>query len=229
MNYREVVTNIISDAKLLTKMTARQSSIFRRKIYSRINEATETEEVHKEIPYPNKKRKIIDKDHNIGSLLILYKGLMEKYTTFTNNSKNLTKKNYILESNLKKERRKSYIMAFIVIYQQLILMCFILSILWIDVETFQLIQSKYQEYKKFLFQLFSIWSVFIIDNYIVPCFNTVFPYLKGAGENIIEYLTPVFDFAFRVLSICFVILLDNYIIPCLNFIFPFYKVTTLTH
>jgi hypothetical protein len=94
MTYRDVVNNIINDAKLLTKMTVRQTSIFRRKIYGRINDATETEEVHKHIPYPNKKRKIIDKDNNIGSLLIMYKGLMERYTAFTNKSKILMKKNY---------------------------------------------------------------------------------------------------------------------------------------
>lgn len=99
MNYREVVNNIISDAKILTKMTARQSSIFRRKIYGRIHDASRTEEVYKEFPYPNKKRKIIDKDNNIGSLLVLYKGLMEKYTTFTNRSKIILKKNYELEGS----------------------------------------------------------------------------------------------------------------------------------
>jgi hypothetical protein len=201
MNYREVVNNIISDAKLLTKMTARQSSIFRRKIYGRINDATETEEVHKEIPYPNKKRKVLDKDQNIGALLVMYKGLMEKYTSFTNRSKELLKKNYALELALKKERRNSLFANMCIIYYQVLLVGVLLSVLWMDVEKIKMFQDKYQEYKKFCMELVALWVVFILEKYIVPFFNFISPL-------IIEL---------------FVFIMERCVIPLYNLIFPCYN------
>jgi len=198
MNYREVVNNIISDAKLLTKMTARQSSIFRRKIYSRINDATETEEVHKEIPYPNKKRKIIDKDQNIGALLVMYKGLMEKYTSFTNRSKDLQRKNCALEAALKRTKNSSYYKNIIIIYYQFLVTILLVSILWIDGDEVKKFQAKYKEHKKFCTELVVLWLVFILENYLSPIFHFV-----------VEWLTNLFVF-----------IMENIVIPLYNFIFP---------
>ncbi len=203
MNYREVVNNIISDAKLLTKMTARQSSIFRRKIYSRINDATETEEVHKEIPYPNKKRKIIDKDQNIGALLVMYKGLMEKYTSFTNRSKDLQRKNFALETALKKTNYNSYCKNIIIIYYQFLVTILLVSILWIDGDEVKKFQAKYKEHKKFCTELLVLWLVFILEN----------------------YLYPIFHFIVDWSIILFAFIMDNIAMPLYNFIFPFH--TTL--
>jgi|688.fasta_scaffold494299_2 hypothetical protein len=198
MNYREVVNNIISDAKLLTKMTARQSSIFRRKIYSRINDATETEEVHKEIPYPNKKRKIIDKDQNIGALLVMYKGLMEKYTSFTNRSKDLQRKNCALEAALKRTNNSSYYKNIIIIYYQFLVTILLVSILWIDGDEVKKFQAKYKQHKKFCTELVVLWFVFILENYLSPIFHFV-----------VEWLTNLFVF-----------IMENIVIPLYNFIFP---------
>jgi hypothetical protein len=198
MNYREVVNNIISDAKLLTKMTARQSSIFRRKIYSRINDATETEELHKEIPYPNKKRKIIDKDQNIGALLVMYKGLMEKYTSFTNRSKDLQRKNCALEAALKRTNYNSYCKNIIIIYYQFLVTILLVSILWIDGDEVKKFQAKYKEHKRFCTELVVLWFVFILENYLSPIFHFV-----------VEWLTNLFVF-----------IMENIVIPLYNFIFP---------
>jgi len=201
MNYREVVNNIISDAKLLTKMTARQTSIFRRKIYGRINDATETEEVHKEIPYPNKKRKILDKDQNIGALLVMYKGLMEKYTTFTNRSKDLQRKNCALEAALKRTKSTTYYKNIVIIYYQLIITILLASFLWIDGDQLKHLQSKYKEHKKFCTELVVLWVIFILENYLVPAFHFV-----------VNFITEMFIF-----------IMDNAVIPLYRFAFPCYN------
>ena len=219
MNYREVVNNIISDAKMLTKMTARQSSIFRRKIYGRINDATEREEMHKEIPYPNKKRKIIDKDNNIGSLLVLYKGLMEKYTTFTNRSKIILKKNYELEAELKKANYQLFYTRIAILLYQVILLGILLSILWMDDITIKFYQRRYQEFKKILVNFIYIWGVFILEHYLVPFSNFV---LK-------TYVFPFFEFIMCSFHLIVAILIEDYIIPCFNFMFPCYNLTALAY
>jgi hypothetical protein len=201
MNYREVVNNIISDAKLLTKMTARQTSIFRRKIYGRINDATETEEVHKEIPYPNKKRKILDKDQNIGALLVMYKGLMEKYTTFTNRSKDLQRKNCALEVALKRTKSESYYKNIIIIYYQLIITILLATFLWIDGDQLNKLQSKYREHKKFCAELVALWVIFILENYLVPAFQ----------------------FVIHLITETFIFIMDNIVVPLYRYVFPCYN------
>ena len=201
MNYRELVNNIISDAKLLSKMTARQSSIFRRKIYGRINDATDTEEVHKEIPYPNKKRKVLDKDQNIGALLVMYKGLMEKYTTFTNRSKDLQRKNFALELALKKANDKIFIKTITILIYQLCLMSVMIYILWADIDELKKIQTNYKKHKKFCMELIALWGVFILDN----------------------YLTPFFHLVVNWITILFVFTMDNIAIPVYRFVFPCYN------
>jgi len=188
MNYRDVVNNIINDAKLLTKMTARQSSIFRRKIYSRINDATETEEVHKQIPYPNKKRKIIDKDNNIGSLLIMYKGLMERYTTFTNKSKIVLKKNYELEKALYKANRRLYFKSFETITYQIALFSILLTFLWMDTQTFVLYKCVYEKYKKLFIQMTALFFVYLLETYLVPLFHLLTQVFVFLNEN---YIHPI--------------------------------------
>ena len=207
MNYREVVNNIISDAKLLTKMTARQSSILRRKIYGRINDATETEEVPKEIPYPNKKRKIIDKDQNIGALLVMYKGLMEKYTTFTNRSKDLLKKNYELDKALKKAYDKIFFKTITILVYQLCIITLMLSFLWIDGDEVKKFQANYKEHKKFFMELIVLWTVFILEN----------------------YLTPFFHLVVECMTILFVFIMENIVMPIYNFIFPCHNVYALAY
>jgi hypothetical protein len=230
MNYRDVVNNIISDAKLLTKMTARQSSIFRRKIYGRILAATETEEMHKEIPYPNKKRKIIDKDHNIGSLLVLYKGLMEKYTTFTNRSKIILKKNYELEAELKKANDQLFYTRIAILLYQLILLGILLSILWMDDVTFKFYQRQYENYKKFWIDIIYLWGAFIVEHYLVPFFKIAAPSLKHGFTFVLHtYLFPFFEFLMCSLHLIVAILLEDYLIPCFNFIFPCYNLTALAY
>jgi len=229
MNYREVVNNIISDAKLLTKMTTQQSSIFRRKIYGRINEATQREEVHKEIQYPNKKRKIIDKDNNIGSLLVLYKGLMEKYTSFTNRSKHIQKKNYELEAALEKEKLKTYYKTLTILLYQLCLITVMISYLWTNRSiTLNFYQTKYKEYKKICIELIPISFVFIMENYLIPTFKTALPYLTQ-GVNILlkKYAFPFFQFVINSFNAMVVFLLENYIIPCFHCVFPCYNLTAV--
>ena len=199
MNYRDVVNNIINDAKLLTKMTARQTSIFRRKIYSRINDATHTEEVHKEIPYPNKKRKIIDKDNNIGSLLIMYKGLMERYTAFTNKSKILMKKNYELDKALYTANRRLYFKSFETITYQIALFSVLLMFLWMDVQTFLLYKCLYEKYNKLFIELMALFFVFFLENYIVPLFNLLTQGIVFLEENYIHpFIDSIFDWCVKV-------------------------------
>jgi hypothetical protein len=230
MNYREVVNNIISDAKMLTKMTARQSSIFRRKIYGRINDATEREEMHKEIPYPNKKRKIIDKDNNIGSLLVLYKGLMEKYTTFTNRSKIILKKNYELEAELKKANDQLFYTRIAILLYQVILLGILLSILWMDDITLKFYQRQYQEFKKILVDFIYIWGVFILEHYLEPFLNVARPSLKHGFNFVLKtYLFPFFEFIMCSFHLIVAILIEDYIIPCFNFMFPCYNLTDLAY
>jgi hypothetical protein len=229
MNYREVVNNIVSDAKLLTKMTAQQSSIFRRKIYGRINEATHTEEINKEIQYPNKKRKIIDKDNNIGSLLVLYKGLMEKYTTFTNRSKHIQKRNYELEAALEKEKLKTYYKTLTIIIYQLCLMTFIIYyIIWKDDKTLEFYQTKYKEYKKISLDFIWYCVMFIVENYMVPCLKIMGPllikWLKFTKRN---YIFPFIKFVINYFNVMVESVLENYIIPGFNIIFPCYNLTAV--
>ena len=199
MNYRDVVNNIINDAKLLTKMTARQTSIFRRKIYSRINDATETEEVHKHIPYPNKKRKIIDKDNNIGSLLIMYKGLMERYTTFTNKSKIILKKNYELEKSLYAANRRLYFKSFETITYQVALFTLLLTFLWMDTQTFVLYKCIYEKYKKLFIEVMALFFVYLLENYLVPFFNLLIQGIVFLEENYIHpFLDSIFDLIVKI-------------------------------
>lgn len=187
MNYREVVTHIINDAKLLTKMTASQSSIFRRKIYGRINDAAQKEDVHKEIQYPNKKRKIIDKDNNIGSLLIMYKGLMERYTSFTNKSKVLIKKNYELEAELYEANNRLYYKTIEKMGYQCMLISVLLMFLWMDIQSFMLYKSIYEKYKKLFIDMMGLFLVFLLENYLVPCFNLLLKLLYFLDKN---YFNP---------------------------------------
>jgi len=209
MNYRDVVNNIINDAKLLTKMTARQSSIFRRKIYSRIHDATETEEVHKHIPYPNKKRKIIDKDNNIGSLLIMYKGLMERYTTFTNKSKIVLKKNYELEKALYTANRRLYFKSFETITYQILLVSILLTFLWMDTQTFLLYKCIYRKYKKLCIEVTVLYFVYLLEHYLVPLFHI----LTKVSEFLLKnYLVPLF----HLLNQGIVFLEETYIHPFID-------------
>jgi len=182
-------------------MTARQTSIFRRKIYGRINDATETEEVHKEIPYPNKKRKILDKDQNIGALLVMYKGLMEKYTTFTNRSKDLQRKNCALEAALKRTKSESYYKSIVIIYYQLIITILLASFLWIDGDQLNKLQSKYREHKKFCTELVVLWAIFILENYLVPAFH----------------------FVIHLITETFIFIMDNIVVPLYRYVFPCYN------
>lgn len=180
MNYRDVVNNIINDAKLLTKMTASQSSIFRRKIYSRINDATQSEEVHKEIPYPNKKRKIIDKDNNIGSLLIMYKGLMERYTTFTNKSKIILKRNHELDAALCTANNRLYFKTIEKIIYQWLLLSVLIMFIWMDVQTFSLYKSMYEKSKEKIIDNVYLVFMFIMANGVWPlimCLGNFFTYI----------------------------------------------------
>jgi len=173
MDYRQIVTNIVSDAKLLTKMTARQASILRRKIYTRIDEATNTEECHKENHYPNKKRKIIDKDNNIGSLLIMYKGLIERYNTFTVKAKTVQKKNFELEVALHDTKEKLYYKTRAVMVYQFILFVILLGFLWMDIATFITFRCKYKEYKKLCIEVVVLWFTYLVESYVCPSFNSV--------------------------------------------------------
>jgi len=191
MNYRDVVNNIISDAKLLTKMTARQSSIFRRKIYSRIHDATETEEVHKQIPYPNKKRKIIDKDNNIGSLLIMYKGLMERYNAFTNKSKVLLKKNYELEKALYDANNSLYYKIIEKICYQLMLISVIVMFIRMDVQTFISYKCIYEKYRKLFIEFIVLFFVYLLETYLLPLFNLLVQGYVFLHEN---YLSPLVNY-----------------------------------
>lgn len=180
MNYREVVNNIINDAKLLTKMTTSQSSIFRRKIYSRINDATQSEELHKEIPYPNKKRKIIDKDNNIGSLLIMYKGLMERYTTFTNNSKIILKKNHELDAALYTANNRLYFKTIEKIMYQGLLLSVLIMFIWMDVQTFSLYKCIYEKYREKMIDNVYLVFMFIMSKGVWPlilCLGNFFTYI----------------------------------------------------
>ena len=230
MNYREVVNNIISDAKMLTKMTARQSSIFRRKIYGRINDATEREEMHKEILYPNKKRKIIDKDNNIGSLLVLYKGLMEKYTTFTNRSKIILKKNYELEAELKKANDQLFYTRIAILLYQVILLGILLSFVWMDDVTLKFYQRRYQEFKKIWIEFIYDWGVFILEHYLEPFLNVAGPSLKQGFNFVLKtYVFPFFEFLMCSFHLIVAILIEDYIIPCFNFMFPCYNLTALAY
>jgi len=211
-------------------MTARQSSIFRRKIYGRIHAATETEEMHKEIPYPNKKRKIIDKDHNIGSLLVLYKGLMEKYTTFTNRSKIILKKNYELEAQLKKANDQLFYTRIAILLYQVILLGILLSILWMDDVTLKFYQQQYKTYKKLWIEFIYIWGAFIVEHYLLPFLNVARPSLKrGLNFVLLTYVFPFFEFVINSFHLIVAILLEDYIIPCFNFIFPCYNLTALAY
>jgi hypothetical protein len=187
MNYRDVVNNIINDAKLLTKMTARQSSIFRRKIYGRINDATDKEEIHKEIPYPNKKRKIIDKDQNIGSLLIMYKGLMERYTTFTNKSKILIKKNYELDAALYEANNRLYFKTIEKICYQCMLFSVLMMFLWMDIQTFMAYKSIHEKYKKLFIEMMEGFIVFLLQTYLIPLFNLLLKVLYFIDKH---YFNP---------------------------------------
>jgi hypothetical protein len=187
MNCRDVVNNIINDAKLLTKMTARQTSIFRRKIYSRINDATDKEEIHKEIPYPNKKRKIIDKDQNIGSLLVMYKGLMERYTTFTNKSKVLIKKNYELDAALYEANNRLYYKTIEKMGYQLLLFSVLMLFLWMDIQTFMAYKSIYEKYKKVFIEMMGFLALFLLENYLIPLFNLLFKFLTFLDKT---YFNP---------------------------------------
>ena len=187
MNYRDVVNNIINDAKLLTKMTARQTSIFRRKIYSRINDATDKEEIHKEIPYPNKKRKIIDKDQNIGSLLVMYKGLMERYTTFTNKSKVLIKKNYELDAALYEANNRLYFKTIEKMGYQILLFSVLMLFLWMDIQTFMAYKSIYEKYKKVFIEMMGFLALFLLENYLIPLFNLLFKFLTFLDKT---YFNP---------------------------------------
>ena len=199
MNYRDVVNNIINDAKLLTKMTARQSSIFRRKIYGRINDATEIEEVHKQIPYPNKKRKIIDKDQNIGSLLIMYKGLMERYTTFTNKSKILLKKNYELDAALYTANRRLYFKSIETMAYQVTIFSILLMFLWMDTQSFVLYKCLYEKYKKLFIQMITLFFLYLLESYLVPLFNLLTQCIVFLEENYIHpFLDSIFDWFVNV-------------------------------
>ena len=194
MNYRDVVNNIINDAKLLTKMTARQTSIFRRKIYARINDATDKEEIHKEIPYPNKKRKIIDKDQNIGSLLIMYKGLMERYTTFTNKSKILIKKNYELECQLYEANNRLYFKTIEKMGYQCMLFSALMLFLWMDVQTFMAYKSIHEKYKNVSIKITGEFIVFLLENYLVPLFNLLLKVIYFLDKHYFNpFMTVVLD------------------------------------